>query len=215
VTIPAQSVAKPAPVTALHDHFRTLADRGESQIKVQRSLFLGIALPSSTDEDFFARLAGIQKQYFDATHHCWAFRLFAVGEGRARSSDAGEPGGSAGRPILSAIEAADLWDVGVIVVRYFGGVKLGTGGLGRAYREAAAAALAGTIVRDRYLYARFTVAVPHVSISSAYRLIDAPAVVLVHERYGETNEFAFDVRRSLADAFAEDLRAKRLEFERS
>ena len=58
-------------------------------------------------------------------------------------------------------------------------------------------------------------AVPHAATSSAYRLIDAPAVVLVHERYGETNEFAFDVRRSLADAFAEDLRAKRLEFEKS
>ena len=202
-------------MTSLRDHYRTLTDRSEGQIKVERSLFIGIAIPVTGEDDFFVQLAGIQKQYFDATHRCWAFRLFAEGDGRSRSSDAGEPGGTAGRPILSVLEAADLWDVGVIVVRYYGGVKLGTGGLGRAYRDGAAAALTGTVVRDRYLYTRFTVAVPHASISTAYRLVDAPVVLLAAERYGEVNELTFDVRRSRADAFAADLRARRLEFEKS
>ena len=202
-------------MTSSGDHYRTPAGQAEAQIKIERSLFVGIAIPLTGEEDFFARLASIQKRYFDATHHCWAFRLFAIGGGRVRSSDAGEPGGTAGKPILSAIEAADLWDAGVVVVRYYGGVKLGTGGLGRAYREAAAAALAETIIRDRYLYTRFTVMVPHASISAAFRLVDAPSVLLAHEEYGEVNEFSFDVRRSRADVFAADLRARRLEFERS
>jgi uncharacterized YigZ family protein len=201
-------------VHSLRDHYRTPAAWGESEVRIDRSRFIGIAVPVIGEDDFFRELTAIQKKHHDATHHCWAFRLFADGSGRARSSDAGEPAGTAGRPILGAIEVADLWDAAVVVVRYYGGVKLGTGGLGRAYRDAATAALAGTALRDRYLYARFTVAVPHVSLSTAYRLVDPPAVVLAEERYGEINEFVFDVRLSRTEGFAEDLRARRLEFKR-
>jgi uncharacterized YigZ family protein len=201
-------------LTSLRDHYRTLADPAEGQIKIERSLFVGIASPVTSEDDFFAQLARIQKRYFDATHHCWAFRLFLDGEGRVRSSDAGEPGGTAGKPILSTLEASDLWDVSVVVVRYYGGVKLGTGGLGRAYREAAASALAAATVRDRYQYTRFTVVVPHPSISVAYRLVAPPDVLLVGEQYGEANELTFDVRSSRADAFEAALRARRLEFAR-
>jgi uncharacterized YigZ family protein len=201
-------------VTPLGDHYRTPAGRAEAEIRIERSLFIGIAFPVTSEEGFFAALAATEKQYFDATHHCWALRLFAMGDGRVRSSDAGEPGGTAGKPILGAIEAAGLWDTGVIVVRYYGGVKLGTGGLGRAYRDAAATALAETVANDRYVYTRFVVAVPHASISVAYRLIDPPAVLLADQQYGEVNQLSFDVRRSKADEFAAGLRARRLEFER-
>jgi len=96
----------------------------------------------------------VEKRHFDATHHCWAFRLF---DGRARSSDAGEPSGTAGKPIAMAIEGAGLHDVAVIVVRWVGGIKLGTGGLARAYGETAAAVLASAPLVDRYIYARFDV----------------------------------------------------------
>ena len=190
----------------MRDHYRTLAARAEHHIKVERSEFLAIAFRVSDEESFFEELRVIEKTHFDATHHCWAFRLFA--EERTRSSDAGEPSGTAGKPILSAF--GDLYDVGVVVVRWYGGVKLGTGGLSRAYREAAAKVLLIAPVAERYVYERVRVVVPFEALGTVYRLVSAPDVVLAAEHFGETNEFEFDVRRSMVEQFARTLREKRL-----
>jgi uncharacterized YigZ family protein len=181
------------------DHYRTLAAPAEFAHKIERSEFLGIAFPVASEEAFFAELERVQKKYFDATHHCWAFRLFA--ESRSRSADAGEPSGTAGKPILAAVEGADLHDLGVIVVRWYGGIKLGTGGLARAYRETAAETLRVATLLDRYIYERVVAIVPFDAISNVYRLVDPPNVVLVEQRYGEENEFVFDVRLSMVAAF--------------
>jgi uncharacterized YigZ family protein len=191
------------------DHYRTLAAPAEFAHKIERSEFLGLAFPVVREEELFAELERVQKKHYDATHHCWAFRLFA--ESRSRSSDAGEPSGTAGRPILAAIEGAGVHDLGVIVVRWYGGIKLGTGGLSRAYRETAAETLRAAALLDRYVYERITVLVPFDAISNVYRLLDPPHVVLVEQRYGEENEFAFDVRASLAAAFRARLIELRLE----
>lgn len=192
------------------DHYRTLAEPAELRQKIERSEFLGIAFPVTREEDFFAELERVQKRHFDATHHCWAFRLFT--DARSRSSDAGEPSGTAGKPILAAIEGAALHDLGVIVVRWYGGVKLGTGGLSRAYRETAAATLRGAKLLDRYVYQRVRVIVPFDAMSHVYRLVNPPDVVLVEERYGEENEFFFDVRLSVLGAFKKRLTELRLGF---
>jgi uncharacterized YigZ family protein len=192
------------------DHYRTIFAPSEFRQKIDRSEFLGIAFPVESDEAFFAELASLTKTHYDATHLCWAFWLFANGEIRARSADAGEPSGTAGKPILSAIEGADLYDVAVVVVRWYGGVKLGTGGLSRAYRETAAETLRIASIEDRYVYKRFRITVPFDQLGVVYRLIDAPHVVLAGEHFGETNEFEFDVRLSRAEEFAKTLIEKRL-----
>ncbi len=192
------------------DHYRTLAEPAELRQKIERSEFLGIAFPVTREEDFFAELERVQKRHFDATHHCWAFRLFA--DARSRSSDAGEPSGTAGKPILAAIEGAALHDVGVIVVRWYGGVKLGTGGLSRAYRDTAAATLRGAKLLDRYVYRRIRVIVPFDALSHVYRLVSPPDVVLVEERYGEENEFFFDVRLTVVETFTKRLTELRLAY---
>ena len=181
------------------DHYRTLAAPAEFAHKIERSEFLGIAFPIASDDEFFAELERVQKKHFDATHHCWAFRLFA--ESRSRSSDAGEPSGTAGKPILAAIEGADIHDVGVIVVRWYGGIKLGTGGLSRAYRDTAAETLRNATLLDRYVYERIVVVVPFDAMSNVYRMVDPPNVVLVEQQYGEENRFVFDVRASFSAAF--------------
>ncbi|MBK5259783.1 MAG: YigZ family protein [Thermoanaerobaculia bacterium] len=196
------------------DHYRTLAQTAESRQKIERSDFRAIAFHTTSDDDFFAHLHAIEKRHFDATHHCWAFRLFADGETRQRSSDAGEPSGSAGKPILSAIESADLFDLGVVVVRWYGGVKLGTGGLARAYRETANEALRDAPLLDRYLYDRFVVIVPFEMLNAAYRLIAPPNILLTAEDFGDENRFTFDVRRSIAGAFERTLAEKRFQFTR-
>ncbi len=176
-----------------------LAARAEHRIKVERSEFLGIAFPIASEEQFFEQLAACSNQHYDATHHCWAFRLFA--NERARSSDAGEPSGTAGKPILGTIESADLFDAAVIVVRWFGGVKLGTGGLARAYRASAAETLAIAPVADRYVYERIRIVVPFERMSDVYRLVAPPDIVLVSTEFGQENVFSFDVRASRADEF--------------
>jgi uncharacterized YigZ family protein len=191
------------------DHYRTLAASAEHREKIERSEFLGIAFPVVREEDFFEELVRVQKRYFDATHHCWAFRLFA--DSRSRSSDAGEPSGTAGKPILAAIEGAALHDLGVIVVRWYGGIKLGTGGLSRAYRDTAAETLKHATLLDRYLYERIQVLVPFDTLGTVYRLVNPPEVLLVDESYGEQNVFTFDVRRSMAGDLRKQLVEKRLE----
>jgi uncharacterized YigZ family protein len=191
----------------MSDHYRTIATRVEHRIKIERSDFLGVAFPVTRDEEFFDELTRIQKRWFDATHHCWAFRLFA--ESRSRSSDAGEPSGTAGKPILAAIEGAALHDVAVVVVRWFGGIKLGTGGLTRAYRESAAEVLRAATPLDRYVYERVRVLVPFDSLGTIYRLIHPPDIVLVEENYGEENEFVFEVRASMVEELRRELVERR------
>ena len=190
------------------DHYLALTERAEYRHKIERSDFLGIAFPVTSEEEFFGELQRIEKRYFDATHHCWAFRL----RERARSSDAGEPSGTAGKPILSAIEGASLFETAMVVVRWFGGVKLGTGGLSRAYRETAAETLRHAKIADRYVYERFRVIVPFEMMSHAYRMVDPPNVILLEETFADQNEFVFDVRRSRADDFARTLTERRLSF---
>jgi uncharacterized YigZ family protein len=190
------------------DHYRTLAGPAEFRHKIERSEFLGIAFPIAREEDFFAELERVQKRYFDATHHCWAFRLFA--DARSRSADAGEPSGTAGKPILAAMDGAALHDLGVIVVRWYGGIKLGTGGLSRAYRDTAAETLRVATLLDRYVYRRIGVIVPFDALSHVYRLVHPPDVVLIEEHYGERNEFSFDVRLSLVETFTKRLTELRL-----
>lgn len=192
----------------MSDHYRTLAAPAEFRHKIERSDFLGLAFPVTSEEAFFDELTRVQKRWFDATHHCWAFRLFA--EARSRSSDAGEPSGTAGKPILAAIEGANVHDVAVIVVRWYGGIKLGTGGLSRAYRDTAAETLRVATLVDRYVYTRIRVVVPFDALGNIYRLVDPPHVVLAEERYGETNEFFFDVRESRANDFRKRLVELRL-----
>jgi uncharacterized YigZ family protein len=192
----------------MSDHYRTIAARAEHTIKIERSEFLGVAFPVASEDAFFGELAKIEKRFFDATHHCWAFRLFA--DARARSSDAGEPSGTAGKPILNAIEGAELFDVAVVVVRWFGGIKLGTGGLSRAYRESAAETLRQATFVDRYVYERVRVIVPFDALGMIYRLVNPPDVMLIDEAYGEENVFTFEVRTSRVEEFRAKLGEARL-----
>lgn len=111
------------------------------ELRVLGSRFLARAFPLDAEGSRNELLEQQRRLHHDATHHCWALRMGPPEAGSGRWGEAGEPAGTAGPPILAAMEQADLWDVLVVVTRWFGGTKLGTGGLARAYREAARAAL--------------------------------------------------------------------------
>lgn len=122
------------------DSYKILTHISEGTYSELRSKFLAFAIPVRTAEEALEQVAGYQKEYFDARHVCWAYRLGPEGE-EYRSNDNGEPSGTAGKPILGQMVSAGVSDLIVLVIRYFGGVKLGTSGLIGAYRTAAAAAL--------------------------------------------------------------------------
>ena len=133
------------------DCYQAVVDGPEVEIKVKGSRFIGRALAASTREQAAAALDGIRRRYHDATHHCSAWRVGAPDSAQTRSDDDGEPSGTAGPPILAAIEGGEIFDVLVVVTRYFGGTKLGGGGLVRAYGAAARQALEAAPRREVWL----------------------------------------------------------------
>ncbi|MDE6042560.1 MAG: YigZ family protein, partial [Muribaculaceae bacterium] len=130
------------------DLFHTIASPSEAQYTEKRSKFIGFAFPVSTPGEAKDLVAQMQKRYYDARHVCWAYMLGSTRD-VFLSNDNGEPSGTAGKPILGQINSLGLTNVLVVVVRYFGGIKLGTSGLIVAYRTAARMALeaAGTVER--------------------------------------------------------------------
>ncbi|HUO83999.1 MAG TPA: YigZ family protein, partial [Thermoanaerobaculia bacterium] len=193
------------------DEYAMIAEETRVSIRVQRSEFIGVVFGTASEPELQEHLRRVVREFHDATHHCWAFRIFAGGSWSVRASDAGEPSGTAGKPILTALEANRLWDSAIIVARYFGGIKLGTGGLSRAYRQAAQEAVAQAPTRRRILYQKIEVIVPFESIHQVFRIIAPPDIVLSSEDYGDRNRFILDIRRSRAERMLEELRERRME----
>lgn len=136
------------------DTYYTIAQMAEAQHSEMRSKFIAYAVPVETEEEALAEVARLRQEYYDARHVCWAYRLGPNGE-RYRANDDGEPSGTAGKPILGQLLSLELTNVIVLVIRYFGGVKLGTSGLIEAYREAANLALStaerkACIIEERF-----------------------------------------------------------------
>jgi uncharacterized YigZ family protein len=165
--------------------YPTPSGTAEAEIREKGSRFLAVIGPAADEEAAKAGLAVVARRYPDATHHCWAWRVGGVGGSpRERSSDAGEPAGTAGVPILQVLRGAGLSDVIAVVVRWFGGTKLGKGGLARAYSAAAREALQRLPVATRIPTVRLVLRVPYERVGAVKRLIHPPAVELEAEEYG-------------------------------
>jgi len=119
------------------DEYITVQGISKSEFDIKKSKFIGLLKSVTTEQEAFEFLRSVRAEYPDATHHCFAFIIGSGAKKISRSNDAGEPLNSAGKPILSAIELSDLNNVICVVVRYFGGIKLGVGGLIRAYGQTA------------------------------------------------------------------------------
>ncbi len=135
----------------LEDEYLTITDEQSAELKVKGSLFIGAACPVSTVDQAQQFIQGIAQRYFDATHHCYAYQLGFGPSALYRVHDAGEPSGTAGQPILSVIRGKGLTNLCVVVTRYFGGIKLGKGGLARAYADCA------NLVLDQCMVTRYYV----------------------------------------------------------
>ena len=155
---------------AVIDTYKSIAERSEGLFKDNGSRFIASAWPVESEAEVKEIVAALKKEYHDARHHCYAYRI-GLGGTVWRANDDGEPSGSAGRPILGQIDSAGLSDVLVVVVRYFGGIKLGIPGLIRAYKTATADALACARVIDKVAGRWYGLHFPYDSLPAVMKLV--------------------------------------------
>jgi putative IMPACT (imprinted ancient) family translation regulator len=188
------------------DTFVTLAGEGVAQTRIRGSTFLALAAPAADEAQARARLAAREKEMWDATHNCSAWRMRG---GIHRANDAGEPSGSAGAPILAAIDGAGVTDCVVIVTRYYGGTKLGVGGLVRAYGDAAAEAIAAAPRREGTVAVRLAVRYPYEHTSAVMRALERAGAAKVEHGYapeGNAGTVEFSVPAGAESVLGEELR---------
>lgn len=154
----------------VNDTYKSIAEPSRGLFRDNGSRFLAFAWPVESEEEIKQIVASLKKEYHDARHHCYAYRLGKDGQAW-RANDDGEPSGSAGRPILGQIDSAGLSDVLVVVVRYFGGIKLGIPGLIRAYKTSTAEALASAPAREKVAGDWRRLSFPYSSLPSVMKMV--------------------------------------------
>jgi uncharacterized YigZ family protein len=178
----------------MQDEFTTLSQIVRTESKVLGSRFIATAAPAQNKHVVDGLLGSVRKELHDATHHCYAYRFGLSGD-QFRANDGGEPPGSAGKPILAAIEHAGLTDVVVIVTRYFGGTKLGIGGLTRAYGGAAAGALDRAERVTHYAVDLMRVSFPHAQVSNVMHVLEKYGARITGTNYDEEVHLTLEIRR--------------------
>lgn len=183
----------------MDDTYRTIRDLSEGYYTEKRSRFLSFALPVRTPDEVKTQLDIYRKKYYDARHVCWAYRL---GPDRTtfRANDDGEPSSTAGKPILGQINSNNLTDILIIVVRYFGGIELGTSGLIVAYRTAAAEAIAAAHIEERTVDETIIITFEYPHLNSVMRIVKEDNPDVLAQSFELTCEMTLRIRQSRMDA---------------
>ena len=177
------------------DTYKTIAAPAESVYTEKRSKFIAIALPVRTLAEIKAYLDEYQKKYYDARHVCYAYMLGAERK-EFRANDNGEPSGTAGKPILGQINSNELTDILVIVVRYFGGIKLGTSGLIVAYKTAAAQALSEAQIIEKTVDEQVTVVFEYPFMNDIMRIVKEESPEILNQSYDMDCVMTLRIRKS-------------------
>ena len=180
------------------DEYRTIKTEGEGYYTEKRSKFLDFAHHVTSVEEIKDILAQYRKKYYDARHVCYAYML---GPERTefRANDDGEPSSTAGKPILGQINSQELTDILIVVVRYYGGVNLGTSGLIVAYREAAADAIAHSEIETRQVEELVTYSFAYPMMNDVMRIVKEMQPRIVSQTYDNTCEIQLSIRKSEAE----------------
>ena len=188
------------------DEYLTIDDAkiGEGYYSEKRSKFLAFAHHVSDVDEVKGIIEQYRKKYFDVRHVCYAYMLGAE-RLQFRANDDGEPSGTGGKPILGQINSNELTDVLVVVIRYYGGVNLGTGGLIVAYRTAAAAAIADSTIVTRQVEELVKFSFPYVMMNSVMRIVKEMSPRIISQTYDNTCEMTFSIRKSEAAVLREKL----------
>lgn len=180
------------------DEFKTITNVGEGTYSEKRSKFLAFSHHVESEDDIRELLAFYRKKYFDARHVCYAYMLGAERK-IFRANDDGEPSSTAGKPILGQINSSGLTDILIVVVRYYGGVNLGTGGLIVAYKTAAAAAIENSVVETRQVEEIITYNFSYVMMNNVMRVVKDMKPRILSQTYDTTCEIKLSIRLSEAE----------------
>ncbi|MBP5235189.1 MAG: YigZ family protein [Bacteroidales bacterium] len=190
--------------TIIKDAYKSISARSEGLFKDNGSRFIALAYPVETVSEIKEIVDGLKKEYHDARHHCYAYRLGH--EGRLfRANDDGEPSGSAGRPILGQIDSVGLSDILVVVVRYFGGIKLGIPGLIRAYKTSTSDALEKAEIIDKIAGTNYSLEFGYMDMNAVMKVLKDMGLPQTGQSFGETCSLQTRVRLSADTDFHERL----------
>jgi uncharacterized YigZ family protein len=181
--------------TVLKDTYKTIAEPTIGEFKDRGSKFIAYSTPLSIERDFPIFLEKIKKEHPKARHHCYAWRL-GMDKNHYRANDDGEPSGTAGRPILGQLDSFGLTNVGIVVVRYFGGTLLGTSGLIAAYRESAAEALRQATIEERIIENVFNIRFGYDKMPDVMNALKRLSIKILAQEYNEDGCITFSIRQS-------------------
>ncbi|ERT57872.1 YigZ family protein [Megasphaera vaginalis (ex Srinivasan et al. 2021)] len=184
--------------------FTTPSGMAECEYVIKKSRFIAVLYEVVSEEEIAARLQSARKNYWDASHNCYAYCLGARAE-LQKASDDGEPSGTAGKPILEVLKAHSLTNALIIVTRYFGGTKLGTGGLIRAYGHSAALVVEAANIADHILCDVLTVKTTYSSVDSIERLATDCSAVITDRSFTDSVSFALFLPSDTTDSFLQKL----------
>ena len=184
----------------MQDTFRSISSPARGLFKDNGSRFIACAYPVETEAEVKEIVDSLKKEYHDARHHCYAYRLGYLGD-RFRANDDGEPSGSAGRPILGQIDSNALSDILIVVVRYFGGIKLGIPGLIRAYRTSSADAIANARIVEKVAAKMFRVSFGYMGMNGVMKAVKDLGLSPLSQDFGMECSLDVPVRLSMTDDF--------------
>jgi len=181
------------------DTYHMPTNTSEGLYKEKGSKFIAYAFPVFSEEDVKERLEKVRKKEYAARHHCYAYTLHPD-KSAWRANDDGEPANTAGKPILGQIQSKDLTNILIVVVRYFGGVKLGIGGLIIAYRAAAADALENISIEKRFVKEIYELAFQYPQMNEVMRLVKDKSLEVLNQDFQIDCKLTFSIRKSQADS---------------
>lgn len=196
----------------LSDEFKTISIAGEGTYTEKRSKFLAFSHHVSSVDEAMDLVARYRKKYYDARHVCYAYMIGAE-RANYRSNDDGEPSSTAGKPILGQINSNELTDIIIIVVRYYGGINLGTSGLIVAYRAAAAEAIASSTIVTGLIEDEITYQFTYPMMNAVMRVVKEMSPRIVSQQFDNNCEIVLSIRRSMVDSLRQKL--DKLTFEKS
>ena len=187
------------------DQYRTIRTTAEGTYSEKRSKFLAFAIPVSSVDEVKAHVADYQKKYYDARHVCYAYMLGAE-RTEYRANDNGEPSGTAGKPILGQINSNELTNILIIVVRYFGGIKLGTSGLIVAYRTAAAEAIAAAEIIEKTVDQDITFSFEYHMMNEVMKVVKDMEPQIIAQQFDMDCNMTLRIRKDEAPRLTEKLK---------
>ena len=180
------------------DEYKTIANPSQGSFREKGSKFLSFAIPASSEQEVKQQLDALRKQYYDATHHCYAY-ILGFDKSAYRVNDDGEPSGTAGRPIYGQLLSADLTNTLIVVVRYYGGTNLGVPGLIHAYKTAANEAICNATILTSIVKETYEIEYPYEAMNDVMKIIKDETLEVVNNEFGMKCVIRLAIRHSAAE----------------